>query len=129
MVETTTEHSPAAFPKRPCRFRLSFFYGWVLVAVAFVTMAVGVNARTAFSLLFPPILDEFGWERGVTAGAFSFGFLVSAVLSPSLGRLMDVRGPRVVIELGVGLLGAGLMLAAPVKEPWTLYPPPGLLAG
>ena len=55
-----------------------FFYGWVIVAVAFITMGVGVNARTAFSLLFPPILDEFGWERGVTAGAFSFGFLVSA---------------------------------------------------
>ncbi len=47
--------------------RLPFFYGWVIVAVAFVTMGVGVNARTAFSLLFPPILDEFGWERGVTA--------------------------------------------------------------
>ena len=28
--------------------RLPFFYGWVVVAVAFVTMAVGVNARTAF---------------------------------------------------------------------------------
>ena len=41
------------------------FYGWVIVAVSFVTMGVGVNARTAFSLLFPPILDEFGWERGV----------------------------------------------------------------
>jgi hypothetical protein len=74
--------------------RLPFFYGWVVVAVAFVTMAVGVNARTAFSLLFPPILAEFGWERGVTAGAFSFGFLVSAILSPSLGRMMDWKGPR-----------------------------------
>ena len=45
--------------------RLPFFYGWVLVVIAFVTMAVGVNARTAFSLLFPAILDEFGWVRGV----------------------------------------------------------------
>ena len=59
--------------------RLPFFYGWVLVAVAFVTMAVGVNARTAFSLLFPAILDEFHWGQGVTAGAFSFGFVVSAL--------------------------------------------------
>ena len=59
--------------------RLPFFYGWVIVAVAFVTMGLGVSTRTAFSLLFPPILDEFGWERGVTAGAFSFGFLVSAM--------------------------------------------------
>ena len=86
--------------------RLPIYYGWVIVAVVFVSMGVGVNARTAFSLLFPPILAEFGWDRGVTAGAFSFGFLVSAALSPSLGRLMDRRGPRVVIELGVLLIGA-----------------------
>jgi hypothetical protein len=47
--------------------RLPFFYGWLIVAVTFVTMAIGVNARTAFSLFFPPIISEFGWERGVTA--------------------------------------------------------------
>jgi MFS family permease len=109
--------------------RLPFFYGWVIVAVAFVTMGVGVNARTAFSLLFPPILDEFGWERGVTAGAFSFGFLVSAALSPSLGRLMDRRGPRVVMEMGVGLVAAGLMLATLVRSPWHLYATLGVLVG
>jgi len=106
-----------------------FFYGWVIVAVAFVTMGVGVNARTAFSLLFPPILDEFGWERGVTAGAFSFGFLVAAVLSPFLGRLMDRRGPRVVMEMGVGFMAAGLMLAPLVREPWHLYATLGVLVG
>jgi len=33
--------------------RLPFFYGWIIIAVTFVTMAIGVNARTAFSLLFP----------------------------------------------------------------------------
>src|ERR1700737_4066384 len=80
--------------------RLPIFYGWVVVAVVFVTMGVGINARTAFSLLFPPILDEFGWERGVIAGAFSFGFLVSAALSPALGRLLDRRGPRGVVGAG-----------------------------
>ncbi|MGH7312697.1 MAG: MFS transporter, partial [Candidatus Rokuibacteriota bacterium] len=109
--------------------RVPFFYGWIIVAVAFVTMGVGVNARTAFSLLFPPILDEFGWERGVTAGAFSFGFLVSAILSPSLGRLMDRRGPRVVMEMGVCLMTAGLLLAPLVREPWHLYATLGVLVG
>jgi MFS family permease len=109
--------------------RLPFFYGWVIVAVVFVTMGVGVNARTAFSLLFPPILDEFGWERGVTAGAFSFGFLVSAVLSPSLGRLMDRRGPRVVMEMGVGLMAIGLVLSTLASRPWHLYATLGVLVG
>ena len=47
----------------------SIFYGWIVIAVAFVTMGIGVNARTAFSLLFPPILSEFRWDRAVTAGA------------------------------------------------------------
>jgi MFS family permease len=109
--------------------RLPFFYGWLLVAVAFVTMAVGVNARTAFSLLFPAILTEFGWDRGVTAGAFSFGFLVSAVVTPFVGRLMDLRGPRIVVELGVFTMGVGLILASLVSEPWQLYLTLGALAG
>jgi MFS family permease len=109
--------------------RLPLFYGWVLVAIAFVTMAVGVNARTAFSVLFPAILDEFGWDRGVTAGAFSFGFLVSALVTPFVGRLMDRRGPRLVIELGVVTMGVGLLLASFIHRPWQLYLTLGALAG
>jgi MFS family permease len=72
--------------------RLPFDYGWLIIGVAFVTMAIAVTARTAFSLLLPPLIDEFGWDRGLVAGAFSFGFLVSAVLSPIAGRLMDSHG-------------------------------------
>jgi MFS family permease len=109
--------------------RLPFFYGWVVVGVVFVTMGIAVNARTAFSLLFPPILDEFGWDRGTTAGAFSFGFIVSAFMSPALGRLMDRRGPRIVNELGVILIGCGLLLATLVHEQWQLYATLGLLVG
>jgi hypothetical protein len=53
--------------------RLPFYYGWLIVGIGFVTMGVGVTARTAFSLLMPPLIDEFGWQRGLAAGAFSFG--------------------------------------------------------
>ena len=109
--------------------RLPFFYGWIIVAVTFVTMAIGVNARTAFSLLFPPILSEFGWERGVTAGAFSFGFVVSGAVSPLIGRLMDRAGPRAVMELGVALMAGGLLLAPLTSEPWHLYLTIGVMVG
>ena len=109
--------------------RLPFFYGWVIVAVTFVTMAIGVNARTSFSLFFPPIINEFGWERGVTAGAFSFGFLVSAVASPLIGRMMDRFGPRAVMEIGTGLMAAGLLLAPLTTQPWHLYLTIGALVG
>jgi len=109
--------------------RLPFFYGWVVVAVTFVTMAIGVNARTSFSLFFPPILTEFGWERGVTAGAFSFGFVASGVASPVIGWLMDRAGPRAVMELGVALMAGGLLLAPLTSQPWHLYSTLGVMVG
>lgn len=107
--------------------RLPFFYGWVVVAVAFVTMGVGVNTRTAFSLLFPPILAEFAWERGVTAAAFSFGFIISTFYAPFIGMLMDRWGPRYIIPLGSVLVSAGLLLATYIRYPWHLYMTLGVL--
>lgn len=115
----TTAHRWAA--------RLPFYYGWMVIGIAFVTMAVGVSARTAFSLLMPPLIGEFGWDRGLAAGAFSSGFLLSAVLNPVVGRLMDRYGPRLVIETGVGLMAAGLLLAPAIEKPWHLYATLGIL--
>ena len=109
--------------------RLPFYYGWLIVAIAFVTMAIGVTGRTAFSLLLPPLIDEFKWDRGLAAGAFSFGFLVSAVLSPVVGRVIDGRGPRIVILTGVALMSAGLLLAPWIKSPWQLYATLGVAVG
>ena len=65
--------------------RLPVFYGWIVVAVVFVTMGIAVNARTAFSLLFPPILDEFGWERP---------FVTCYLLERYRDGLPPVSGPR-----------------------------------
>ncbi len=103
------------------------FYGWIIVAVAFVTMAIGINARTAFSLLFPEVLNDFQFDRGVAAGIFSFGFFVSAFFSPFVGRLMDLKGPRVVVEIGVAMIALGLGLAAFAREPWQIYATLGIL--
>ena len=109
--------------------RLPFFYGWVVVGVAFMTMAIAVNARTAFSLLFPAVLDEFGWDRAVTAGAFSFGFMVSAFLSPAVGWVMDRHGPVWVMQIAVAATVSGLLLATLATEPWHIYATLGVLVG
>lgn len=108
---------------------LPFFYGWVVVGCAFVTMAVGVSARTAFSLLLPPVVAEFGWDRAMVAGAFSFGFLVSALLSPFVGRAVDRHGPGLVIGAGVATVGSGLLLASLIQSAWQFYATLGMLVG
>ena len=100
---------------------LPFYYGWIVVLVAFLTMAIAVNARTSFSLLFPPILSEFKWSRGVTAGVFSIGFIVSTLLTPCIGLMMDKLGPRVVLPFGAVLTSAGLIGSTISSESWHFY--------
>jgi MFS family permease len=50
-------------------------------------------------------------------------------MSPLLGRMMDRIGPRMVMELGVFLLAAGLLLAPLTTEAWHLYATLGVLVG
>ena len=100
---------------------MPFYYGWVVVAVAFVTMGIGVNARTAFSLLYPAILDEYGWDRGATAGIFAFGFLASMLITPFVGVWMERFGPQRVIPIGALSVAAGLGLAPLVDSLWGFY--------
>ena len=105
-------------PENSLYTRLPFFYGWVVVGVAFVTLAVAVNVRTSFSLLYPPILDEFGWSRGSTAAIFSAGFLASVLFSPLVGAAMDRWGPRLVMPASTLLVAGGLALATLAGSPW-----------
>ena len=104
-----------------------FFYGWIVVAIAFVTMGIAVNARTSFSILFPEILDEFGWSRGTISATFSIGFIVSTMLTPFIGAMMDKAGPRLVVPLGGLLTSIGLVGATYSTEPWHFFITLGVL--
>jgi len=109
--------------------RLPFFYGWIVVMVAFVTMGVGVNARSAFSLLYPPMLDEFQWSRSVTAGTFAVGFLASAFLAPLIGIGIDRFGPRYIFPFGGLVVAVGLGLTTFVNSPMAMYATWGVMVG
>ena len=68
--------------------RLPFFYGWVIVAVAFVMMRVSVNARTAFSLFLPPLID--------TTASYAPAFLVAIGVSGLSALAIWLAAPRKV---------------------------------
>jgi MFS family permease len=92
-------------------------------------MALRVQARTAFSLFLSRLLEEFVRDWADTAGAFSFGFVCSALMSPLAGRVMDRQGPRVVIAGGALMMTSGLLLATRVSSVSELYLSLGLLVG
>src|SRR5438477_3368348 len=97
------------------------YYGWVVVAVAFVTMAIVSPAWFSFPLFYPLMLEEFGWTRYATAVAFSLNLLISAVVSPLVGLLIDRFGPRVVMPIGALLFAVGLFGSSRVHALWQLY--------
>lgn len=103
------------------------FYGWIVVAVAFITMAVAITARTSFSLLFPEILAEFGWSSGLTAGAYSIGFIISMAMLPIVGILMERIGPRFVVPLGALMVAGGFVMMTVITDPIGLYIAVGVL--
>ncbi|WP_373086287.1 MFS transporter [Sneathiella sp.] len=106
---------------------LPFFYGWAVVAIVFITMGIGVNVRTSFSLLFPAILKEFGWDRATTAAAFSIGFSVAAILSPIIGKLLETVAPRYLLSISAVTVSAGFILSTWATEPWHFYVTLGIL--
>ncbi len=105
-----------------------FFYGYVVVAVSFIVMAMSSGSNYSFSVFFEPLQQEFGWSRAVTAGAMSAFLIGQGVFSMGSGRLTDRFGPRPVVT-GAGLLfGAGLMMMSRVDAIWQVYIAYGVLA-
>ncbi len=64
------------------------------------------------AVLAKPIDDATGWGLSWVVGGLSIGFLVSGVVSPRVGRLIDRFGGRPVLIASALLLAAGLLVLA-----------------
>ncbi len=97
------------------------YYGWLVVGLTFITMAIGGSIVSTFPVFYVEFLKEFGWSRADTALAFSASMVTFALAAGPIGALIDRWGPRVVIPLGAGVLGIGLLLMSGVSNQFTLY--------
>ncbi len=95
--------------------------GWVVVAAAFWVIAVTSGTFYSYGVFFKPMLAEFGWSRQLTAGVMGIACLICVLSLPSVGQFVDRHGPRLVMSLCTGLLGAGYMLGASVQSALQLY--------
>src|SRR5512135_212347 len=96
-------------------------YGYVIVASGFVLMCVMWTAFYSFGIFFKPVLNEFGWTRAITAGAFSLCSVIQGLLAIAMGGLTDRFGPRVVMTLCGLFLAAGYLLMSQLSSLWQLY--------
>jgi len=97
------------------------FYGYIIVALALLVMAITAGALFSFSVFFAPLQEEFGWSRALTSGVFSVFMIAQGAFSISAGRLNDRFGPRAILTVGSLLFGLGLVLVSRVTAVWQIY--------
>lgn len=108
---------------------MRIFYGWIIVGAAFVTWAISMGPRQAYSVFLLSFVDEFGWSRGLAAGAFSVHMVFYALGGLALGILVDRTGPRRVIAYATAGWALTLGLCSRIQSAWQLFAIFGVLGG
>jgi MFS family permease len=105
------------------------FYGWIVVASAFVIMFLGFGVAYAFASFFPDLQQEFQASRGDISLIFSICGGLYFGLGAISGPIADRYGPRWIIFSGIVLIGFGLLLASQATALWQIYVTYGIAVG
>ena len=98
------------------------FYGYWIVLIAFLCLFIlsGVGWY-AFSLFVKPLEAAMGWSRGEIMAGFTVLFLMIAVTSPFIGRIVDRYGAKRVIVSGAIIVGLGFTFLTQMNHLWHFY--------
>ncbi|MEM7057947.1 MAG: MFS transporter [Pseudomonadota bacterium] len=96
------------------------------LALAIAPLAIAETLFwAAYYYSFPGLLPaweaDLGWSRSEIAGAFTAALILTGVLAPQAGRLID-RGLAKTTFVGAGIAGAALLIAlSMVQELWQFW--------
>jgi len=101
---------------------------WFIV-IASIIIQMCLGAVYAFSVLVPPLENEFNWTRIETSPAFTIALLVFALSMIPAGKLQDKKGPRLAATMGGLALGIGMVLSSFTTSLVWLYLSYGVIGG
>jgi MFS transporter, OFA family, oxalate/formate antiporter len=109
--------------------RSRFFYGYVQVIVSFLVFMAVIGLATSFVIYFKPIIEELGWSRAATSGAFSINLLFGGLSGILIGLLNDKLGARVVLPACCLASAIAFYFISLMHELWQWYFFFGVVAG
>ena len=97
-----------------------FYYGWVIVGVAFLGSGIGSGVSLwGASVFVIPMTEDLGWSRAAFFSGYTVRAAVVGVLAPVVGPWTDTRaGPRALAAGGAVLLGLSLVLLRYTDSLW-----------
>jgi MFS family permease len=109
--------------------RRNIHYGWVIVAVTFLTMLVTAGAMGAPGVLIVPLEHEFGWDNAQISSALALRLLLFGLFGPFAAALMNRFGLRRVMISAAAMIVAGLLASLAMTQVWQLIVLWGLVVG
>jgi nitrate/nitrite transporter NarK len=95
-------------------------YGWVIVALVFISTAMVIGSRFSMGLFLPFLPEAFDTSAASVSAAIALSMLGAAAVQPLVGFFLDRLGGRLVFILGLGFAGAALCGTALATEYWQL---------
>lgn len=93
-----------------------FFYGWYIVGTGFlVNIASAFALASTLSIFLKPLTAELGISRGVFSLLRSGEGIISALVAPFIGTLVDRHGGRWLIASGAVIVAAGYLMLGHVE--------------
>lgn len=82
--------------------------GWSLVAASAIGMSFFSITIGSLGLFMEPLTKEFGWSRAFISSGPGIATVITAVLSPFIGIIIDRFGTRRLVLIGLGLTIAAI---------------------
>jgi MFS family permease len=105
------------------------YYGWVVVAVTFLTMLVTAAAMGAPGVMIVPLQHEFGWSNEAISTALALRILLFGLFGPFAAAFMNRFGLRRVMIAALALIAAGLIVSLAMTQLWQLIMLWGVVLG
>jgi MFS family permease len=106
-----------------------FYFGWIVVGLAFLSIAFWFGVRTSFSVFYVTFSSVFPWREAPLAGVQAMALVASMVSSPLIGALIDRYSPRRILIPCVLIASAGLALCATISTLFEFYLYYGIIVG
>jgi predicted MFS family arabinose efflux permease len=98
------------------------YHGWWVVFCAFVIALYGWGLGFyGLSLYLVALTKVHGWSPATISAAITFYYIAGAFLIMQVGDTIERHGARIVVLVGVALMGLGVIGLTWANQPWQLY--------